>query len=833
MESDQNPMSLRSDIEKRAKVRPPSIGPPTARITLALVMAISAVVATVAIASGADQEQLSRGQSAYADSCAICHGANLGGGIGPSLVDPGLATKYATAGDLFGFTRASMPQSDPGSLSDAEYLDITAFVVSSLGVQYEGPLTIDGAAGVRLSVESSAPPTTPTAAPTATPGAPIPTPSSEGNTRPGTPRIWEPSPDPTTNEMNPYFISIQTSPYLDADTSDSHVSTEFEIWDAVQNLRVWNALATDPADQASLLTGAFQGPLTGRFGLYNKTVYKVRARHRDSSGDPATEWSDWSPWKVFLTAQQGWYRPRPMRLRDIRPGSLGWFAANGDPVTLAPDNSVLLTGGHSSLLLIEGAESDNRTTDFPPAERHVNLHFRIEAGDSRIVIPESRMDFLDGVGIRRSVWLPFMSLAPGGVLNAAASAAGAFYFEPDNAPIGQADIWPILITRTRSASVPWRVPDGFDLEVVANNLVLPSQIALIPNPSSDPDAPYLYIAELHGTIKVVRRDGGAQVYADALLNFRPGDPPSELTGQVGLGGIVVDPLNGDVYASTVYLKDGQLHNKIQRLESDDGGRTAARRIDILRMENETTGPSHQIYGLLFGGDGKLYAAVGDGLRGGRGLDDNYFAGKILRLNRDGTAPIDNPRYSAEGATLPISYQWSKGHRNNFALTQRPGDAALYSSENGPAIDRLIRAEAGYNAGYDGTDAGVINSGVWFFGPPAISPTGIAFAVGGNFPEERAGRLYMGAYGFNFVEGQVDNGKEIWEIGIGADGEVAEPPATFLKYIGSGRSTVVGVAYGDGGLYFSELFADDPEGGNPVAAGGRVWRIFPKPGLAPR
>ena len=92
---------------------------------------------------------------------------------------------------------------------------------------------------------------------------------------------------------------------------------------------------------------------------------------------------------------------------------------------------------------------------------------------------------------------------------------------------------------------------------------------------------------------------------------------------------------------------------------------------------------------------------------------------------------------------------------------------------------------------------------------------------------------MGAYGFNFVEGQVDNGKEIWEIGIGVDGEVSDPPVTFLKYIGSGRSTVVGMAYGNGGLYFSELFADDPEGGSPFAAGGRVWRIFPKPGLAPR
>ena len=70
---------------------------------------------------------------------------------------------------------------------------------------------------------------------------------------------------------------------------------------------------------------------------------------------------------------------------------------------------------------------------------------------------------------------------------------------------------------------------------------------------------------------------------------------------------------------------------------------AARRrapVDVLRMEGEATEPSHQIQGLLFGHDDRLYVAVGngDGVIPPAGLDDAYFGGKVLRLNRDGSAP---------------------------------------------------------------------------------------------------------------------------------------------------------------------------------------------------
>jgi len=62
--------------------------------------------------------------------------------------------------------------------------------------------------------------------------------------------------------------------------------------------------------------------------------------------------------------------------------------------------------------------------------------------------------------------------------------------------------------------------------------------------------------------------------------------------------------------------------------------------------------------LRFGPDGKLYIATGDGQNGDWAQDRANLAGKVLRINRDGTIPSDNP------FGTPV---WSYGHRNPQGL----------------------------------------------------------------------------------------------------------------------------------------------------------------------
>ena len=786
---------------------------------------------TAAPVLGTDASQVQSGADVYTAHCAVCHGANLEGGAGPTLSEPGLHNRYASALDLYQNVKITMPLGGdgPGSLTDDEYLAVVAFLLDAREITYSGALSSATAAGVSLApAPTPVPAVQPSvAAPVRTPSA-TPTPAASGNTPPHAPFIIEPAPALLARELSPYFMALQTAPFIDADSDDRRTATEFEIRELQSGALVWSSFVPSwQPDHAVLERGVFQGPLAGRMGLEHKTVYAIRARHRDSSLDPLSEWSAWSAPRVVLTAQQGLFHPNPMRLRDVRRYSFRWTADDGSPVVLQPESSLLITGSVIPLHEITGGVIDNSVRDFARAPRFESTFFRFDAGSEGLEVPPSHISFQDSAGVRRSVWLPYMKLDPGRFLIGAPSAGGAFFFEPDNTLLGDSDTEPIMISRFRSPQVPWRVSPGFRVELVADALTLPVQIAPVPAPGDAPNAPVAYITELYGSVRALGADGSIWLYATDVLDERPSDPPPRLSGQTGTSGVAVDPNSGDVYVSTAYRGgDGQLHNKIVRLESDDGGRTATRAVDILRMDAEATGVSHQIHGLLFGNDGQLYAAVGNGLHKRRGLADEYFGGKLLRLSRDGSAPPDNPRFDPTQPDAPISYQWAKGLRNDFALAQRPGEDAIYTAENGPAVDRLLRMEAGRNYGFDGTDASIVRQGIWFFGPPAISPVGIAFAIGGDFPAERQGNLYMGAYGFNFVEGPADNGKEIWEIELDASGEVARAPTVFVKYVGDGFATITGVAYLSDGLYFLDFYNDHPPEGDPTAPGARLWRVVP-------
>jgi quinoprotein glucose dehydrogenase len=79
------------------------------------------------------KEQAQRGQAAYRENCAKCHGENLGGGeAGPALAGGDFLKSWngRTAGDLFALIRKTMPSEDPGSLSTREYSDLVALIFS-------------------------------------------------------------------------------------------------------------------------------------------------------------------------------------------------------------------------------------------------------------------------------------------------------------------------------------------------------------------------------------------------------------------------------------------------------------------------------------------------------------------------------------------------------------------------------------------------------------------------------------------------------------------------------------------------------------------------------
>jgi S-disulfanyl-L-cysteine oxidoreductase SoxD len=80
------------------------------------------------------QEQAKRGQAAYVERCARCHGPELiGGDTNPPLVGPEFLSTWntKTVGDLFQRIRSTMPADKPGSLSRQQDSDIVAYLLSA------------------------------------------------------------------------------------------------------------------------------------------------------------------------------------------------------------------------------------------------------------------------------------------------------------------------------------------------------------------------------------------------------------------------------------------------------------------------------------------------------------------------------------------------------------------------------------------------------------------------------------------------------------------------------------------------------------------------------
>ena len=103
-----------------------------------------------------------------------------------------------------------------------------------------------------------------------------------------------------------------------------------------------------------------------------------------------------------------------------------------------------------------------------------------------------------------------------------------------------------------------------------------------------------------------------------------------------------------------------------------------------------------------------------------------LAGKILRVNPDGSAPLDNPFIN--DANVNAKKVFSLGHRNSYGFTFHGHTGHLWETENGPSDnDEINRIVSGGNYGWP--TVGGIAGNPNFRDPilaytPTIAPTGI-------------------------------------------------------------------------------------------------------------
>jgi glucose/arabinose dehydrogenase len=224
------------------------------------------------------------------------------------------------------------------------------------------------------------------------------------------------------------------------------------------------------------------------------------------------------------------------------------------------------------------------------------------------------------------------------------------------------------------------------------------------------DHPWSVVWLPSGEMLVTERVGRLRIVRNGVLDPEPvaGVPEVRVQGLSGLFDVVLHPqfaTNRVVYLS--YNKGiGERQNGLGVARAVLNGNALRDVRDIL-----VTPDTSSVSRLVFGRDGKLYVSTfGNAGDGSNAQNPMSHAGKVLRLNDDGTVPSDNPFVGRAGYKPEI---YTLGHRSTLGLIVHPITGELWESENGPnGGDEINVLKAGANYGWPLVSTGRSYPGPW-------------------------------------------------------------------------------------------------------------------------
>ncbi len=203
-------------------------------------------------------------------------------------------------------------------------------------------------------------------------------------------------------------------------------------------------------------------------------------------------------------------------------------------------------------------------------------------------------------------------------------------------------------------------------------------------------------------------------------------------GEGGLLGMALHPdFNANPYVYVFYGYGNPYRNKVVRFSYNNNSLSNPQ----VLLDNIPAGSIHNGSRLLIIGD-KLFITTGDAADTNTPQNTSSLAGKVLRLNLDGSMPADNP--------FPNNPIWSYGHRNAQGLVAVGNK--IFSSEHGPESDDEVNIiEKGRNYGWpqvkgkcEGNEVGFCNENnvaesiiEW---TPTLAPSGMAYYNANYIPQ---------------------------------------------------------------------------------------------------
>ena len=340
------------------------------------------------------------------------------------------------------------------------------------------------------------------------------------------------------------------------------------------------------------------------------------------------------------------------------------------------------------------------------------------------------------------------------------------------------------------AALAWGTAQAQPLKPVpvATGLDNPWALAFLPDGR-------MLVTEKPGRLRIVAADG-------RLGPPLAGLPPVDTGGQCGLLDVVVDPefaKNGFIFWTFAEPGDGGNSTAVAR------GRLAGDRLlevrTIFSQKPKVASRHHCGSRIVFGRDGTLWVGLGDRFsRKDDAQNPANHLGKVIRVDREGRAPADNPKFAATEV-------WSLGHRNIQGAAAHPASSALWTVEHGPqGGDEVNAPQRGMNYGWPLVTRGrnyVTGTRIGEDGPkpgyeealkvwvPSIAPSGMAFLSSDRYPGWQ-GSLFVGALkAQTLVRLTLDGGKVVGEERLLPDlGErirdVRQGPDGWLYVLTDGR-----------------------------------------------
>lgn len=345
----------------------------------------------------------------------------------------------------------------------------------------------------------------------------------------------------------------------------------------------------------------------------------------------------------------------------------------------------------------------------------------------------------------------------------------------------------IKIKPLKSRQFPYKI------EIVAENLNVPWAIAIS-------DERKIYFTERSGSIRVIEN---SNLNPNPLITFRS---PFISQGEGGLMGIALDPnfsQNHFLYVMSSYSEGNKIYNRVIKLVEKNNKAS----IDQILLDRIPGGQIHNGGRIKIGPDKKLYITTGDAGNPDLAQDITSLAGKILRIELDGSIPSDNPFSNS-----PI---YSLGHRNPQGLAWNSNNM-LYSSEHGQsAHDEINIINPGSNYGWPIVQGDEESSEILVTKPLVQSqedtwaPSGIAVVNQGTWKD-------------NLLVATL-RGHQLLNISLNKDGTLVKSIESYLKNeYGRLREVVYGK---DGSIYISTSNRDGR--GNPDLSDDKIIRLIQK------